>query len=118
MGSLNGCSYAIGTRRTGIGVASHAVAGVTYAQSPVLATLAGGASGGVSNEAAAVAVQFLGTWDTYVTGILVEAWEAWTSGNSIDREGSCYSVIVLEASSTDIGGTGAAVGTSDYRRRR
>ena len=98
-------------------VAWFADAGIA-AEFPVLAALAGGASGGPSDEATGVAVEGRGTWNTYLGGGLVEAWEAWTSGNSIDREGSCYSVIVLEASSTDIGGTSTAVGTSDYRRRR
>ena len=74
----------------------------------MLAALAGGASGGPSDEAAGVAVQFSGAWNTVFVGILVEAREAGTTGNSIDR--GEYSVVsVMDTSGTHAGGAGTAI---------
>jgi len=74
----------------------------------VVAALAGGASGGPSDEAAGVAVQCLGTWDTELVCILVEAREAGTTGNSIDR--GEYSVVsVMDTSGAHAGGAGTAI---------
>lgn len=79
--------------------------------------LAGGASRGVSNEAAGVAVQCLGTPNTDLGGILVESIDAWTAGRSIDRDWSRYSVVgVMDASVADIGGAATAIWT--WRRSR
>jgi hypothetical protein len=81
----------------------------------VLAALAGGASGGPSDEAAGVAVQCPGTWNTELVGILVEAIDAGTTGNSIDR--GEYSVVgVLDTSGAHAGGAGTAIWA--WRRRR
>jgi len=59
----------------------------------VLAALAGGASGGASNEAAGIAVQCLGTWDAALAGILVEPIDAGTSGSSADCDWMSDSVL-------------------------
>ena len=81
----------------------------------MLAALAVGASGGASNEATGVAVQFRGTRNTNFVGILVEPMEAGTGGSSIDRDWMSDSVLVLKAGGANIGGAGAAVWA--WRRR-
>lgn len=111
-----GTFYAVGASRSRINVTSDAVAGVTFTYSPVLAALAGGTSGGSSNETAGVAVQSGGTRDADLVGSLIEAWEAWAGGSSADREGTRNSVDVLYTGSAHIDtGSADTPGWADYQ---